>query len=409
MKKLSLHQKLRLMHSARRELGKKTRADKGKEYGETHSDAFLSNPRHPHEVEAWAGNESETVISETLPFIPPRRLCFVENWNETLDLLSDVQKVSAYPNISNTNSRPRSWYKRNRTSKGLRRIKSYFDFAKIEFISTAVALAFTAEYDIAKTHAATPPPTINLNDWHPEVLLTLAQMGFFETLGIIPETAKIVDLSKEKRVLKIVKGTSGDQLQNIAKAISELVEFWDEGELDRKMRINLNTAIGEAMINVAKWAYDEPRGLYDDRLRCFWITGSVDKRTNELVVVIFDRGVGIPETYQRKKLHQNLLKQLSAALKPTEGFEFVNDATYIKNALKYGNSRSDQPERGKGLPQMQEIIEKTKSGSLTIASRGGLYRYDTISGVTEKVAKRSVNGTLIEWRISLPEVTKNAE
>lgn len=393
------------MHSARRELAKKSRAYTGKK----HSDAFLNTPRNPHEVEAWAGNKSETVISETLPFLPPQKLCFIENWLDTIDLLSDVQKVSVYPKRSNANSQPRSWFQKKRTKKGLRRIKSYFDFAKIEYISTAVALAFTAEYDIAKTYAATPPPTINLRDWHPEVLLTLTQMGFFETLGIIPEAEKIVDLSKEKRVLKIVKGTSGDQLQNIAKAISELVEFWDEGELDRQMRINLNTAIGEAMINVAKWAYEEPKGLYDDRLRCFWITGSVDKRTNELVVVIFDRGIGIPKTYQRKKLHQNVLSHISAALKPTEGFEFINDATYIKNALKYGNSRSDQPERGKGLPQMREIIEKTRSGSLTIASRGGLYRYDTNSGVTEKVAKRSLNGTLIEWRISLSEVTKNVD
>lgn len=402
MKLLSTRQKQRLLRAAFRELGKRrTRGRKLKLFKAKRTKGNIQNKRHEHVVEAWSGDEPEIVISEMEPFLPPERLCFVENWIDTISLMADVQKVSYNAINSRGMSSKNTWFLRKRTSGGKRRIKSYFDFARLKYISTAVALAITAEYDTALVYAATPPPTINLRDWDPEVLLTLLQIGFFETLGITPETEKLVELSKEKRVLKIVRGQSGDQLEAIARSISQLMEFWDEGELERELRVDLNTAIGEAMINVAKWAYEAPKGFYDDRIRSFWVTGSVDKRSNELVVVIYDRGLGIPATYSRKQIHQNILKQFSAALRPNDGFEYINDATYIKNAVKYGNSRSDEPQRGKGLPQMQEIIEKTGAGSLTIASRGGLYRFDPRHGVTENVAKKCLNGTLIEWRISL--------
>jgi len=76
--------------------------------------------------------------------------------------------------------------------------------------------------------------------------------------------------------------------------------------------------------------------------------------------------------------------------------------------VKYGNSSSDEPYRGQGLPQMLEAIEEMKSGSLTIASRGGLYHNDADDGVLERVSHSSIGGTLVQWRLSLAGKDVNA-
>lgn len=408
MKKLTRKLKRRLLYRARRQLHKVRRKHSGRARREESRTATGSGKSRPHRVTAWSGNVSETVICETAPVSPPARLCLVEAWSETLDFFVQIQRFSRSAGVKESANSRKSWFLKKRSSRGLRRIQTYLDFARIQHLSTAAALVITAEYDAACLYWNDPPPTINLEEWNPEVLFTLYQIGFFEKLRIVPETEQIDRISQHRRILKIARGTSGDELKTIAGSIRELMEFWGKGDLDRETRVNLNTAIGEAMANVAKWAYPPDKGGYDSRLKSFWITASADKRTGEMVIAIFDRGEGIPATYSRKKLHQNIFNELKAALKNPDGFEFVNDATYIKNAVKYGNSSSDEPHRGRGLPQMLEAIEEMKSGSLTIASRGGLYHNDADKGVLERVSHSSIGGTLVQWRLSLAGKDVNA-
>ena len=231
-------------------------------------------------------------------------------------------------------------------------------------------------------------------------------MGFFEALGIVPKSDEFSHLSADKRVLRIVKGTNGNSLQSIAAEIAELVSFWGGGELNDEVKLNLNTAIGEAMINVAKWAYPAPKGGFDPRLRSYWITGSVDKRSRSLEIAIYDRGLSIPKTYSDQPLPQSVLDFFRNAIKPIDNHEFANDASYIEAAVKYGASSSGQGNRGKGLPQMKETIEKTMNGSLMIASRGGLYHLQSDGTLRAESSRLTLRGTVVEWRLSLQDVLK---
>lgn len=158
-------------------------------------------------------------------------------------------------------------------------------------------------------------------------------------------------------------------------------------------------------MNVKMHAYTGDHRFQFRHVGRWWLTGSADRANRVLNVVIYDQGATIPLTYDKLPKHREVLEFIKGGLASIAGGRspYASDAVHIEAAMKYGNSQTDRPNRGKGLPQMQDAIDAAGNGRLFVASRGGQYLYGDGKGVGRKATYRhSIGGTLIEWTIQLP-------
>lgn len=353
-----------------------------------------------HIVTAWLGDRDEEILALGLPSIPPKELSLQKNPEETLSFLATLRERMNLHHALDDPGRL-TWLLKPGKGGKRRRIRSYIDFSKIEKISTAAALVLIAEYFRAAAIIKEVPPTFDRHRWNSEVLRVLFDIGFFEAIGLSEASGGKLNTADDVRTLKAMSGSDGDDLQTVSEALQELPKFLGAENLDRSLRVDLNTAIGEAMINVAKWAYPSYHSFQYPNLGKFWVTGAANKATGELTVVIYDQGASIPITYPRKELAKNALDHLKQLLFVNKKFAFQNDSAYVDCAVKYGKSQTDEVYRGKGMPQMKELVDQAHIGSLTICSRGGLWHYDSSGSVNRSSYPNSIGGTLIEWTLEL--------
>lgn len=148
----------------------------------------------------------------------------------------------------------------------------------------------------------------------------------------------------------------------------------------------VSTAITETMLNVKQHAYPE-----DDGDKYWWLTAAIYK--DNLYIVLYDRGVGMPETIKKRSWLRN-------------NFPTINsDHKMIKAAMQYarGSHQDSNPGSGLGSKDIQELVQKSNQGHLTIISDKGQYKLTGGSEKNEKSKKinGAINGTLIEWCIPL--------
>lgn len=347
-----------------------------------------------HIVRIWQGGKSEEAISKYPPHVPPSNLCLEENQKETLQYLSGIR---AHGNRVITGKE--KYVKR--PGGGKPRIKSYTDFSKLNRISTAVAVVLTAEYDrIAKSNKETPP-TVNLHEWSDPVLLKLLELGFFEVLGHLPPQAKSIVESETTKTMQIIRAESNDDLGGIDEALLELSAFLDLPE-DVDVVVDMNSAISEAISNMRHHAYPDEFPLPYPHVRSLWVSATVDREKNSLTVVAYDQGATIPVTYPRIQRWDKVARFLRRTVSRTPSFEFEHDGTYIRAAMRYGGSRTDQLHRGKGLPQMLDVLERVGTGRMKVYSRGGWCERGATGRFTSSATNISIGGTLIEWNLELP-------
>ncbi|KRS11031.1 hypothetical protein XM53_18300 [Roseovarius atlanticus] len=289
----------------------------------------------------------------------------------------------------------------------MKRTQTYFDFSVIENLSPAVALVMTAEYHRAAEIIGSAPPAIELDKWSDAAFLPLFRLGFFEAIGQLEESELDLVDSDDVFYLRALSGKSGTDLERISKALLELIASLDGSRLSRDTRMALNSALGEAMVNVSKWAYPSDYEYAFPNLGKFWVTASVDGRNNLLTVSIYDQGISIPVSYPRQPLKEKAWEYLKSLLSSEGEFKFQDDSAYIDCAMRFGNSHSDLEYRGQGLPQMKELIDTVENGCLTICSRGGLWQYEHGRSTVRKSFPNSIGGTLIEWKLKLSEGETN--
>lgn len=166
-----------------------------------------------------------------------------------------------------------------------------------------------------------------------------------------------------------------------------------EGQLATPLLEGLFRGLGEAMTNTSHHAYLDCR---DDNLnykppaKNWWMFSQA--RDKYLSVVFCDLGIGIPKTLPLTT--PDILKRLLMLKKP------IKDSVCIKKAVQHGLSRTNQPERGKGLGDIVEVVTKKKTGSILIYSNKGIYYKDETQEVTRDL-NDSILGTLICWRVPL--------
>ncbi|WP_173488357.1 MULTISPECIES: hypothetical protein [unclassified Aliiroseovarius] len=359
-------------------------------------------------VTAWDGWQEERVVCLEGGQAAPSTICFDRNVDQTFAFVDRWYNAHGVP-VNRAPSQVYDWYIYGRNGKLLKpkTIRNYTDFSTINELSTAAALVMTADYDNARKIMGKVPPTIDLHDWNDGVFRKLWEIGFFETVGLTDAIEDRYEDDGDTRTMKIVCGQSSLELQEACEAIADLSKFVEDGgALKGEVQIGLNSAIAEAMANVAKHAYPTDHTFEFEHSSSWWVTASVRRSDRTLTVVFYDRGATIPITLPQK----HWWEELKHAFKGNIGIQqhdFEYDAEYIEMALRVGKTQTKVPWRGKGLPQMKELIDMVGSGSLTIISRGGLCRYSADEGVQKSNHPHSIGGTLIEWSLKLPSESLN--
>ncbi|WP_421917353.1 hypothetical protein [Mesorhizobium sp.] len=352
-------------------------------------------------VQIWEGGDPEWAICLSKPIIPPSLLCFDRNraasfaWFERLRRSSQNAIDKGVPFVERS-SRPGA----------LPQISGYFDFSKLKEISTAAAVVLAAEYERIGKLLHIVPPTVELDKWHDAVFAKLYQIGFFEIVGLTPPLKNLVLEEEKKQTMRIVSSKNSDDLETIDKSLQQLGKFLSPDQaLPEKIIIEFLTGLSEAISNVTNHAYGNGIPLPYDHIESLWVAATADRDANSLTVVVYDQGATIPATYPRLDRLKKVVRFLALALKPDKKFEYEDDGTYIRAAMRYGGSRTDEKHRGKGLPQMFETLQKIGPGILTIYSRGGWCRQTTHGKrLSSGSLSHSIGGTLVEWSVQLSDI-----
>lgn len=355
-------------------------------------------------VQIWQGGDPEWAISVRPPNRPPERLCFSERLEECISFF-ELHRTSARIAVQEGTG----FVQRRRRAR-LPRLVGYYDFSKLRYISTAAAVVLTAEYErLAKLHREVPP-TVELDRWTDDVFRKLYQLGFFEIVGHVPQRPAVLAANEATMTMQIVSMKNADDLALVDRSLQQLGEFLNPSRrIPEKVIIDLLTGLSEAISNVTHHAYTDD---YDDALPhigSLWISATADRNENSLTVVAYDQGVTIPFTYPRIARAERVGRFLARALRRQSEHPYVNDGTYIRAAMKYGGSRTDQKHRGRGLPQMMDVLSETGAGKMTVYSRGGWCRRDANGRLTSGAVSSSIGGTLIEWTLEFKRLQQVGE
>ncbi len=159
-------------------------------------------------------------------------------------------------------------------------------------------------------------------------------------------------------------------------------------------------AVTESISNVWQHAYDD--SFFDSpvplELRNWWII--MQHVGDQLFIAMYDMGASIPTTISAKPWATELIDAISKLF----DVKVVSsgDAKSIKAAVDYGRSRFKRDNRGKGLTEAKDFVQKNPKGSMFIYSGLGHYEYKT-EGDKEILETLGSNftGTLIQWNLML--------
>lgn len=273
---------------------------------------------------------------------------------------------------------------------GQRRI--HLDFTSTNFISAAAMLSLLAEVDVITKKSPHGTKAISFNHpKDPKMESVLKQVGFYDLLKKDKRDTPEYD---DVTFWKYTSGVCSEPI--LAKSMIEEIK----NELERKASRKLYRGFVEAMSNSVEHAYTYDSVHCEQDQTAKWWTFAGIKGT-DLVVVICDKGVGIPQTLPITQGASSL-----STLFKTLGFDpmKVKDSTFIKAASSLTNTSTGKTNRGKGLTDIKSVIDSIGAGVLSIFSNHGRYIYKGDKGAVKEVMhdyKHSVSGTIIEWTIPL--------
>lgn len=359
-------------------------------------------PRRRRQATAWDGQEfvNVTVLGSRLN--PVENLCFETNYRRTAEFLANWQRRVQHGATKFRGKK--SWLVRS-NNPGQRYIGSYYDFAKIQNISTAASVLIAAEYERGRIIVGAPPPAINYTEWSDAAFFKLHQMGFFKSVGLATHDEPSITDEDGAVTMKIVSGTVGDALDASANALEELLREQFPDSYLEPILFSINTAVSEGLTNIANWAYRENTEL---SLKRWWFAATVAPAKRLLTFVVYDQGVTIPGSLPHQRWYEDFITfvcKLSG--RPGRNVTSISDSHWITAAIEYGRSRSRMDHRGKGLAQIAQLIDQCDDGSLRIVSRrGSCYLAKGQPIIEERPTRNGLAGTLLEWHLRLP-VLKN--
>lgn len=267
-----------------------------------------------------------------------------------------------------------------------KRVSINFDNTKQ--ITASAMISFLAEVDTLLSTSPLGRGCITFT--HPKsdkMESILKQIGFYDLLKKEKRDTNSYD---DVSYWNYASGTNSDS-EYASDAMREI-----EVKISQKAQKKLYKGFIEAMANCVEHAY---HGLNDENneITKWWAFAGI--KENKLVVVICDKGMGIPCSLPLTRA-EGVIQHIKTVLQ----LKKLNDSSMIKIASRMGRTRTNQGNRGKGLRDIRSIIDTLNEGNLSIYSNKGYYRYfrnNLVLDDTMKEQKTSVCGTIIEWSIPL--------
>jgi hypothetical protein len=340
-------------------------------------------------------------------FHPPKNFDFENAEDEVLSWLSSAMQSS---DASIEEHRRRR--KGNRARRP--RITSYYDFKEIETMTPAAALVIAALFDRHKQLAGIPIRVYDYEQWLPQVRKVLAQIGFFDLLGVDPST--VLPQDDPSPEAKIERFTSRRQLdpEEAGRLVDTLLghifaarpDVSDQDTIARTAK--LFEALIEATENTRRHAYPEDLLLASNTvLPNWWLTGFSDPAERRVTLIVYDQGISVPGSLASSR-HSDwdghgwvnrIIKRFSrGSFDPDDP---STDHAKLRLAMKMGRSSTGEPHRGKGLPVVREAIKHCLHGRLHIFSRNGAYLEETGKRALSWQLAYPMPGTLIIWDLQL--------
>lgn len=260
-------------------------------------------------------------------------------------------------------------------------------FSQVSRIDPSAALVLVAEIFRVRnlrTHravAGTYPQNRTIYD-------LLSDMGFFELLDIQEVFGRPKpDPTGERSIF--LRFISGNRVES--ETVDRFVSVVEKQILPMNAvaRGKLVAAIIEAMNNTLDHAHPETEKGQTMPHR-WWMSSEVSLARNEVTILFFDQGVGIPRTLSPDLY--DLIRAFIARLSP-----FPSDGEMIMAATELYRTSTGQRGRGRGFRNMKQFVDTCSDGELQVLSNRGRYVY--MAGTdTYGDESLSIGGTVIEWR-----------
>lgn len=262
----------------------------------------------------------------------------------------------------------------------------------LEVVEPAAALVLVAEIDRIR-HLRGRESVTGTYPNDPQIHELLCDMGFYSLLkvaelgerpkgGADPHKPIFLRFISDKRV-------PAQQVDQFVSIIEKSIVA-----LNDLARERLVAAIIEAMANTLDHAHPDPVRMETMRDR-WWMSSRVSLTDNEVTIVLFDQGVGIPNTleataYESIRAALANISKLRLSMQPSDG-------EMILAATEYHRSGTGSSGRGRGFADMKRFVDICTDGELRVLSNCGSYHY--VAGREDYAdADVSLGGTLIEWR-----------
>jgi len=271
----------------------------------------------------------------------------------------------------------------------------FIDFSQTIFISAAAMLSLLAEVDLIIRQSKHGRRVVSFSNPKEEKIESiLKQVGFYDLVKKQKRT------TKEYPDVTFWKYTSGSLSEPVL-ANEMLAEI--RKSLKSYNSKKLYRGFIEAMSNSVEHAYlnGPEKDTQNDESKWWTFAGIYD---DKVIVVICDKGVGIPSTLpntQGRSVLVDFFKNIGVSLHK------VSDSSYIKAAATLSRTRTGQANRGKGFTDITSVIDSIGTGMLSIFSNKGRYIYKGNKGVIKDIVKdykTSVYGTIVEWSFPLKDV-----
>jgi len=333
----------------------------------------------------------------------PSVFCLEENHDEVAKFLSDLRRTLSISGQRLGRLRMTGGF---RARARRQTIYNYIDFASMDRITPAAALALASEYDRANSLFDIEEllQAINLERWKAEVRTTLQDVGFLSLLGVDPPKEHL-EARDGVYAVPFISGTKvdGAVIDVMIRSLADFAQGRGVGDSDALLsRSRVYDGLGEAIQNVEDHAYPDGAVFAYPIVKRWWMTGAVEPAKKRFNLMIYDQGVTIPVSLPR----WSQIDEFKASFVKAFNREFVpddsdRDGETIAHAVQLGRSSTGESWHGKGLPLMREIVENASAGSLRIFSRRGAYVYRLGQSPTSKTFPVPLLGTLVEWDLYL--------
>lgn len=338
--------------------------------------------RQWHRIHAYRQHRQQLKHNRRLKAQRRRRLHRVAGFAGTYETIACPEVLALEDNFDGVvrligSIRSRSQRRRNEGT--------YIDFKPIRTVKPSGALVLAAELDrwnhLPKSRRFGGRSDVHA--WHPKVRQLLGDMGFFELLGVSGVPAE-----EHESGARYVKFRSGTAVQG--QEVHELRELDLSPFIDVPNTPLFFAAVSEAMTNVVHHAY---KGQKSQAPKRWWLSAAHNADEGELVILIYDQGLGIPST-----VPQNFGERL-------RGFVGATDAAMIRAAHYLGRTETGEAHRGFGLERdvRRYVRDFEGRGTYRVISGKGEYTVQSGEGGDETMRSftRPLRGTLIEWRLEV--------